>query len=317
MQELTFVALSGDGDALLLVTPDGSEFSLPADEKVRNALDIKPAPAISKNENMQMQIPINGPLTPREIQHRLRHGATMSELEAESGVASDRLEAYAAPVMAERFYVADQAKASPVPAGGTLEESVLHRLQARGVTDEPQWDSWRRPDGSWVVAVRFASDLSSVPQSDEMATWVFDPKRRQAVPDDDAARWLTDAAGAEPGIAVGTEVNPNWDQAHPATRAARARAEAAAAAAAESDREPGAPGETTSSDQLSGSSQAPTNRANPAPNGPTGRPLSRRAIRRQNAKRRTAGPESVPTWDEILFGSGRDEKPSDGAPPPQ
>ena len=309
MQELTFVALSSDGDTLMMVAPDGSEFCLPADDKIRKALGVKPARESAKAENMQMRIPIDGPLTPREIQHRLRHGSPMNELEAESGISTERLEAYAAPVMAERFYVADLAKASPVPAGGTLEEAVLHRLQARGVTDEPEWDSWRRPDGSWLVVARFASDLSSVPQSEEIATWVFDPKRRATTPDDDTARWLTDAAGAEPGVAVSAEINPNWDQAHPATRAAKARAEAAAA---ESETPAGESG-TAEQPQ----DRPATGRSNPAPNGPTGRPLSRRALRRQNAKRRNSSNDQVPTWDEILFGSGRSEQPPGGTPPPK
>ena len=42
MQELTFVALSSDGDTLMMVAPDGSEFCLPADDKIRKALGSSP-----------------------------------------------------------------------------------------------------------------------------------------------------------------------------------------------------------------------------------------------------------------------------------
>ncbi len=305
MQQLEFVAAAGDGSHLLLVGDDGSEYRVKVDDRLRNALD--PAPATAQ---LQMRLPVDGPLTPRDVQHRLRHGTELTDLAAEAGMPLDRLEAYATPVLAERSYVADLAKRCEVDAGGTLAESVLHRLAARGVTEEPSWDAWREPDGRWRVMVRYASDLASVSQSEESASWLFDVPIRALEADDDAARWLTDAPVVEAIRVPSTAVNPDWDQAHPAARAARARAEAEAASqsaandAVDAGTGPGpSPGDAgTKADSVA---------SNPNPNGPGGKPLSRRAARRLAARRRSTSREDVPSWDEILFGSGRPDAPKE------
>ena len=69
-----------------------------------------------------MRLPVDGPLTPRDVQHRLRHGTELTELAAEAGMPLDRLEAYATPVLAERSYGADLAKRCEGDAGGTVGE---------------------------------------------------------------------------------------------------------------------------------------------------------------------------------------------------
>ncbi len=303
MQQLEFVAAAGDGTHLLLVGEDGSEYRVKVDDRLRNALDPTPSSA-----HVQMRLPVDGPLTPRDVQHRLRHGTELAELAAEAGMPLDRLESYATPVLAERSYVADLAQRCEVDAGGTLAESVMHRLAARGVTEEPSWDAWREPDGRWRVMVRYASDLASVSQSEESASWLFDVPIRALEADDDAARWLTDAPAVEEIRVPSTAVNPDWDQAHPAARAARARAEAEAAAQSGAD---GTGADGADSD-VAGARPEPT-AVNPNPNGPGGKPLSRRAARRLAARRRTSNREEVPSWDEILFGSGRPDSPHDGA----
>ena len=45
-------------------------------------------------------------LSPREIQTRLRSGATLAEVAAEAGVDEARLEGFAKPVLAEREHIA-------------------------------------------------------------------------------------------------------------------------------------------------------------------------------------------------------------------
>jgi hypothetical protein len=304
MHQLEFVAATGDGSHLLLVGEDGSEYRVKVDDRLRNALDPTPAGA-----PLQMRLPVDGPLTPRDVQHRLRHGTELAELAAEAGMPLDRLEAYATPVLAERNYVAELAQGCGVDSGGTLAESVLHRLAARGVTEEPSWDAWREPDGRWRVMVRYASDLASVSQSEESASWLFDVPIRTLEADDDAARWLTDAPAVEAVQVASTAVNPDWDQAHPAARAARARAEAEAAAQSEKqgpdDMGPGAEDAGARADGVA---------VNPNPNGPGGKPLSRRAARRLAARRRTTRKEDVPSWDEILFGSGRPDASTENGP---
>jgi hypothetical protein len=296
MQQLEFVAAAGDGSHLLLVGEDGSEYRVKVDDRLRNALD--PAPATAQ---LQMRLPVDGPLTPRDVQHRLRHGTELTELAAEAGMPLDRLEAYATPVLAERSYVADLAKRCEVDAGGTLAESVLHRLAARGVTEEPSWDAWREPDGRWRVMVRYA--IIGVPV-EESASWLSMCRSRPEA-DDDAARWLTDARQWRSGAAQpSTRTGPGAS----GRRAARARAEAEAASQpapdGPADAGPGSDDAGTRADSVA---------VNPNPNGPGGKPLSRRAARRLAARRRSTSREDVPSWDEILFGSGRPDAPHEEA----
>lgn len=108
------------------------------------------------------------PLTmrPREIQTRIRAGATVAELAEEMGVAESRVEAFAHPVLLERERVAELAKqAHPIredgPARLTLWEVLAAAFAARGhsVTDTT-WDAYREADGTWVARVSWKAGLS-------------------------------------------------------------------------------------------------------------------------------------------------------------
>ncbi|NCY26548.1 MAG: DUF3071 domain-containing protein, partial [Alphaproteobacteria bacterium] len=99
------------------------------------------------------------PLSPREIQARVRAGASPEELAEETGWDLDRIERYAQPLMVERAFVADSAKDVMVrtPHGAMeLEQAVTASLYEAGVpVHTARWDSWRRPDGRWIVTVAF------------------------------------------------------------------------------------------------------------------------------------------------------------------
>lgn len=288
MRELSFMSVASDGQRIVLVDADGEEFTLVVDSELRRAITPQTA-----RPTMQMKLPVDGPVTPKEVQNRLRFGATVEEVAAEAGMSLERVESFAVPVLQERSFIAQRAQACPVPSGGTLDNAVTERLLSRGITTEPEWDAWRRTDGAWTVVVRFGSDQASVSMNDETGTFTFDSASRSVVAEDDTARWLTNAtepAEPEPESIVVIEVEddlPDWDPAHPSTRAARARAEQEAAEAA-GRRGP-----------------LPTN---PAPNGPGGKPLSRRAARRKASRQREEKRE--PTWDEILFGVSRSDEPT-------
>lgn len=105
-------------------------------------------------------------MRPKEIQARIRAGVTVEELAQEMGVAESRIEAYAHPVLLERYQVAEAAKQShPVrengPAKLTLFEILATAFAARGNSlSQAQWDATREPGDDWVVHVRWKTGLS-------------------------------------------------------------------------------------------------------------------------------------------------------------
>ena len=96
-------------------------------------------------------------LRPKEIQAKIRAGASVEQIASAAGVDIDRVERFANPVLLERSRAAELATAAhPVLADGpsvlTLLETVTSALVARGLDPEAtSWDAWRNEDGRWTV----------------------------------------------------------------------------------------------------------------------------------------------------------------------
>ncbi|MDM7853572.1 septation protein SepH [Cellulomonas alba] len=185
MGELELVGLHEDGEHLVLAAPDGQRFRLRIDEPLRAAVR-RDRPQLE-----QLRAEGAGTLSPREIQARIRAGATTQEVADASGLPVEHVRRYEGPVLAEREYVAEQARATRVgrdsgaPALGDL---VTDRLAARGVDlGSLSWDAAREPSGPWLVLARFA-----VGDVEHEARWTFDVASRALVADEDEARWLSE-----------------------------------------------------------------------------------------------------------------------------
>ncbi len=186
MRELATVGLSDDGR--FLVARDattGEKFRLSIDRRLSALVDRTP---VGTSRSGQMEIPMESSLTPRDIQTRIRRGESVEEVAEAAGIPVDQVNGFAVPVIAEREWMAQSARSTTVRrkhVGGpavTLAELADTALAARGITAESAfWDAWRREDGRWTVHV----DLS-----DGGANFLFDPKGRYVMPDDDAARDL-------------------------------------------------------------------------------------------------------------------------------
>ena len=129
----------------------------------------QPAPEPERERVLPAPDPLlTAPLSmrPREIQGRIRAGASVDELAEEMGVAPSRVEPFAHPVLLERERMAELAKQShPVredgPAKLTLWEVLAAAFAARGHSvTETQWDAFREADGTWVVRVSWTAGLS-------------------------------------------------------------------------------------------------------------------------------------------------------------
>jgi hypothetical protein len=276
MQELTLVGVTEDGAKLLLTLPDGRRYALRIDERVRAATRGGAA------RSGQLAIPTET-MRPKDIQARLRAGATPEEVAEVSGWPIERVESFAFPVLQERSFVAGQARDAFVRhLDGELElgEVVARRLAQRGVDEsELRWDAWRTDEGQWTVLLAFPAG-----RGDQVATWIFDPESRTLHPIDDEARTLLaheDAPAApelvlaepdEPGAQIVT-LPPSKDRAaemegsrHPAMRRVGQ--------------------DSRAHDEVPVQVQGPSgDSGNGADHG-----RGRRA--------------SVPSWDEILFGGG-------------
>src|SRR5690625_7621392 len=95
------------------------------------------------------------PLRPREIQAMLRSGRSAEDIAEVSQVPLDHVRRYEGPVLAEREWAAQRARAFPVGRGGpSLDAVVTPPLAARQATEDTAWDAWRRPDRSRTLALR-------------------------------------------------------------------------------------------------------------------------------------------------------------------
>ncbi len=131
-------------------------------------------------------------LSPREIQARIRAGASIADVAEEAGVPAERIEGFALPVVAEREHVARTALASTVRRRGDgtvhrrLGDLIRERLQVRGVdADTATWDAWRQPDRTWRLVGRLEEGAAP-----RCAEFVFDPRGRFSVADNSDARWM-------------------------------------------------------------------------------------------------------------------------------
>ncbi|MCF4140711.1 DUF3071 domain-containing protein [Streptomyces sp. Tue 6430] len=199
MPELRVVAVSNDGTRLVLKAADSTEYTLPIDERLRAAVRGD-RPRLG-----QIEIEVESHLRPRDIQARIRAGATAEEVAQMAGIPVDRVRRFEGPVLAERAFMAERARKTPVRrpgenAGPQLGESVQERLTLRGADkDTVQWDSWRRDDGTWEVLLVYL--VAGEPHS---ASWTYDPPRRLVQAVDDEARSLIgesdDLAAPEPSF---------------------------------------------------------------------------------------------------------------------
>lgn len=192
MTELRVMAVTGDGDRLVLRAPDGQEFFLAIDDRLRAAVRGDRA------RLGQIEIELDAQLRPRDIQARIRAGQTAEQVADAAGIPLERVRRYEGPVLAERAFMAERAQSTQVRRSGEthgpkLGDVVRERLAARDPDiDSVQWDSWRKDESVWTVRMSFR--IGGLPYE---ATWSFDPPRRLVHPVDDEARLLSSDAAPD------------------------------------------------------------------------------------------------------------------------
>lgn len=173
MRELKVVGLDHDGKYVICGGGEPAEqFKLAADDRLRAALRGDPV----LPEQPQLDIEVTNMLSPKEIQAKIRAGASVEQVAAASGSDIARIRRFAHPVLLERARAAELATAAhPMltdgPAVLTLLETVSAALVARGLEpDRLSWDAWRNEDSRWTVQLAW-----KVGRSDNIAHFCFTP----------------------------------------------------------------------------------------------------------------------------------------------
>jgi hypothetical protein len=198
MRELKVVGLDVDGKRIICEA-DGSveKFILLSDDRLRAA--VRGEKTVSTQTQVVVEVPSG--LRPKEIQAKIRSGASVEQVAAAAGADIARVERFAHPVLLERSRAAELATAAhPVLADGpsvmTLLETVTSALVARGLDPEDTgWDAWRNEDGRWTVQMGWKAGLS-----DNVAHFRFTPGAHGGTVTafDDAACELIDPDFARP-----------------------------------------------------------------------------------------------------------------------
>ncbi len=188
MRTLRVLGLAEDGESLVCGDQHSGElFAVPTDERLRAAArgDL--------TRLGQLEIEMEPQLRPREIQARIRAGASIEEVATAASTRVDRIERYAYPVLLERSTMAEKARqAHPVidgnPTKKTLEDLVTAALAERGQHGDLRWDAYKDNDG-WVLILRWQAG-----RSENRAHWMIQPGPRTNTlrPKDDAAREILD-----------------------------------------------------------------------------------------------------------------------------
>ena len=331
---LSLAGVSEDRARLLLVDERGGTFTLDVTPSLRAALRG------DASRLGQLEIPMTSVLRPKDIQARIRSGESAEQVAQAAQTSVDKIMAFVAPVLAERAHVAERAQRSNVrrsagesPQGGrTLGQAVESHLRSLNLDpDGVEWDAWKREDGRWALTAGYA-----LPVRTGTAHLTFDVPGNYVVLDDADARWLvgevvaspaparddlrsvrerrltsipadelplgddaielvTDAPAESPDVAHDDPVEAFLDDS-PASDDPVLRHEAADAAAEDPD--PAPVTETAAETAAETAVPAPAAEEEPAeplvPEEPSGR---------RTVQKKKKGRASVPSWDEIMFGS--------------
>lgn len=165
VREVRLVGPHADGGSLV-VECEGEQLRLAVDDRLRDAVRSAPS-APPPGVLPGLRGSRLGPLTPREIQRRVRAGEPAGAIAGAAGVPIDLVAAFEGPVLAERQHQAEKARAVVVqgmPLGQRVEQWVARHRPGRPIVG---WDSRLAADGQWRVRVDLAGG--------EWATWIYEP----------------------------------------------------------------------------------------------------------------------------------------------
>lgn len=236
------------------------------------------------------------------MQSRVRAGESAEAIADDTGWPLDKVLRYAEPLLQERAYIAEQAQKVEVRRTGgstSLLDSALKALGAggQGLT----WDAYRRDDSRWVVVATFGAGDKA-----RQAQWTYDPAGRNLHPLDDQARALMGVAHEALTPAAVEVISDALDLAREEQEPSRPRLVAVPDPQTVILQRP-EPEPEEAPEPQSPAVHSPTPPASPAPHAaPAPAPTKTQPASPPKTRGRK-GRASMPSWDEILFGTTRTE----------
>ncbi len=231
MRELTLIGLDVDGRHIICEGGDPADkFLVRLDDRLRAAARGDGVRAGQAPRDSEVRVV----LRPKDIQARIRAGASVQEVAESAGVDVSKVERFAHPVLLERQRAAELATAAhPVLADGptveTLLETITAALSDRGLSaKDTSWDAWRNDDGRWIVRMGWHAGLS-----ENFAHFRFTPGAHGGTVTavDEAASELIDPEFERPLRPVATVAQLEFEVPAPIAAPAEAPAEAPTPAA--------------------------------------------------------------------------------------
>lgn len=273
-KDLRVLGRSEDGNHLELTDNGGAKYTVRISDSLRATVNQARLSAVQEQTPEEMTI--------KEIQARLRAGESADEISRLGNVSMEKIERFSGPIMQERAYILELAQKTPLRKDSqsqTLGDLVLHRLAPRGVDmNLVNWNTSRNEDSSWSINLEY-------PNRDGAGTaiWSFDATRRTLTSLDEGARWIGgEESLAKPaprndhGMIFPTGDTSNSDRQAPRLVAVRTDP------MQEEDNPIEAPTPPALQETLDIEPEA----------------------KRDGVKRRI----SIPSWDDIMFGSKRDKE---------
>ena len=184
MIDLDLLGVGADEETLVFTDSEGRRYTTPITDELRGAVrrDRPRIEAVSEDK----------PLRPREIQALLRAGACAVDIAREHNVEVSQITRYEAPVQAEKDYALSRALSSHIgslPDSPVMGDLVVDRLAARGVSPVSlNWSASRQADSPWVIQLTFVQGAV-----EHGAQWRL-PSSGHLEAIDEEARWLTETA---------------------------------------------------------------------------------------------------------------------------
>ena len=289
MRPLRFVALSEDGQALVLTDEAGRMLFLTLDESVTSAVQH------DRRLAEKLAFEVDASLTPRDIQARIRAGDSVAEVARVANVPVEKVLRFAGPVLQERAAIVQFSQRTCKATNGEIfGELADTRLTEHGI--DPQsvsWDAYRRENGTWRIRASWKSGKATA-----RATWDLDKAELRVKAVDDMAHFLI-----EPPAAEEEEIDPpGFNRPHIAASRTftddheyEQKSSPAVPAISVLQRTPPAVGEKT---------VASAGRSRPSPSVAPRSAVA--ALGFGPTSTRKPAKSALPTWDDILFGSRED-----------
>lgn len=203
--ELRATGKSEDGNYLTLSDSNSVEYSLRISDSLRSLVNQQRLTSVPDDDQPRLSI--------KEIQARLRSGESAENIARDADLPLEKVERFSGPIIQERRHIIDTAQniiveRDPNRDPLTFAGAVNKRLAPRQIDPTSlEWSTWRLEDSSWIIRLTYPNRDGS-----GTADWSFDPSRKVLEPLDEDAEWF---AGGE--ISPFKNVTTTTGVIHPST----------------------------------------------------------------------------------------------------